>query len=112
MKYLVLMVTGLCLFCGAGAFAAEKRDYDFEQERMILTSNSLMVISTLDTQDHVTAYDFSGRLLWNVPFHAKIVSWRMTTGSYLFVFSKARSGYGTYVTCIDALTGALVWQRP
>lgn len=112
MKYLVVLLTGLSLFAAAGAQAAERRDYDFEQERMLLTADRLMVVSSFDTQDHITAYDFSGRLLWNVPFHAKIVSWQMTSGSYLFVFSKSRTGFSTYVTCIDALTGSLVWQKP
>jgi hypothetical protein len=86
-------------------------DYEFQQERMLLSSNAVFVISSFDTQDHITAYTHNGVRMWNAPFSAKILSWQMT-GDFIFVFSKDRKGISTYLTCLDKCTGELVWQRP
>lgn len=71
--------------------AAPIEDYDFQQERMKLTPDSVMVISTFDSEDHVTAYTYAGVRLWNVPFHAKILSWQIA-GDYVFIFLKTVKG--------------------
>jgi hypothetical protein len=86
-------------------------DYDFQQERMKLTIDSVIVISSFDNQDHVTAYTFSGVRLWNAPFHAKILSWQIA-GDFVFIFSKDRKGTKTYITCINRHTGVAIWQKP
>lgn len=86
-------------------------DYDFQQERMQLTNDSVIVLSTFDNQDHVTAYTHYGVRLWNAPFHAKILSWRIA-GDLAFVFSKDRKGTKTYITCLNRYTGELIWQKP
>ncbi len=86
-------------------------DYDFLQERMLLSSNAVYVISSFDTQDHITAYTHSGLRLWNAPFRAKILSWQIA-GDYIFIFSKDRKGSTTYLTCIEKISGELAWQRP
>lgn len=93
------------------AFAGSIEDYDFQQERMKLTPDSVMVISTFDSEDHVTAYTYAGVRLWNAPFHAKILSWEIA-GNYIFIFSKDRKGTKTYITCLDRHTGSLIWQKP
>ncbi|MBN9228249.1 MULTISPECIES: hypothetical protein [Legionella] len=86
-------------------------DYEFQQERMKLTPDSVMVLSTFDSEDHVTAYTYAGVRLWNAPFHAKILSWQFA-GDFVFVFSKDRKGTKTYITCLNRHTGSLVWQKP
>lgn len=114
MKMFRMVFIGL-LFSSAlsvqAAVAVPSEDYDFQQERMQLTPDSVMVISTFDTQDHITAYTYSGTRLWNAPFHAKILSWKFI-GDYVFVFSKDRKGTKTYITCLNRNTGTPIWQKP
>lgn len=86
-------------------------DYNFQQDRMLVSSNAVFVISSFDTQDHITAYTHYGVRIWSAPFHAKIISWQMA-GDFIFVFSKDRKGSSTYLTCLDRVSGELVWQRP
>lgn len=111
MKLFRLMLLSLFLSTAFITQVFAESDYDFQQERMKLTADSVMVISTFDTEDHVTAYTYSGVRLWNAPFHAKILSWEIA-GNYLFIFSKDRRGIKTYLTCLDRHTGTLIWQKP
>ncbi|MBA3602921.1 MAG: hypothetical protein H0W50_04620 [Parachlamydiaceae bacterium] len=117
MKFCRFILLGLMLSCAietqvsAAPTAPAPKDYNFQQERMLLSSNAVFVISSFDTQDHITAYTYYGVRLWNAPFHAKILSWQQA-GDYIFVFSKDRKGNSTYLTCMDKCSGELVWQRP
>jgi hypothetical protein len=114
MKILRIALLGL-LFCSPlstqAAVAVPSEDYDFQQDRMQLTPDSVMAISTFNNEDHITAYTYSGVQLWDAPFHAKIISWKFA-GDFVFVFSKDRKGTKTYITCLDRHTGNLVWQKP
>lgn len=110
MKYLSLLIVALTLTC-TGLSASLVKDQPFENDRMFATSDALFVVSSYENEDAITAYSYNGIRLWNAPFHAKILSWRMVD-NYIFVFSKHRLGTRTYVTCLCALTGELVWQRP
>jgi hypothetical protein len=113
MKLFRMMLLGLLVSTALinQASAAPIDDYSFQQERMKLTPDSVMVISTFDSEEHVTAYTYAGIRLWNAPFHAKILSWQIT-GDYVFIFSKGRKGTKTYITCINRHTGSLIWQKP
>ncbi|TAL61001.1 MAG: hypothetical protein EPN84_08660 [Legionella sp.] len=114
MKLIRIMLLGLlCSFTLFNQAIAAKvdSDYNFQQERMQLTPDSVIAISSFDTEDHVTAYSYNGTRLWNAPFHAKILSWQIA-GDYVFIFSKDRSGTKTYITCISRHSGALIWQKP
>ncbi|MBA3239240.1 MAG: hypothetical protein H0T62_12955 [Parachlamydiaceae bacterium] len=113
MKAVRYMLMGLLFCCAVGTeiSAAPVTDYDFQQERMLLSSNAVFVISSLDSQDHITAYTYYGARIWNAPYHAKILSWQLA-GNYIFVFSKDRKGNSTYLTCMDKDSGAQIWQRP
>lgn len=114
MKLIRIMLLGLLfssvLITQASA-AARDSDYNFQQDRMKLTPDSVVAISSFDNQDHVTAYTYSGVRLWNAPFHAKILSWHIAGGN-IFIFSKDRSGTKTYITCLNKNTGSVVWQKP
>ena len=87
------------------------QDYDFQQERMLLSHDTIYIISCFDSEDHITAYSYYGTRLWDAPFHAKILSWQLAD-DYIFVFSKSRQGVKTYLTCINSYNGAMIWQRP
>lgn len=99
----------LCSF--ATVNGVQFKDYGFEQEKMILTSDSIVAISSFESQDHVAAYSYHGLRLWDTTFHAKILSWQIVS-DYVFIFSKHRDGYKTYITCLDRYTGSLIWERP
>lgn len=109
----VILLGFICFFSLTNQAMAAKvdNDYNFQQERMKLTTDSVIAISSFDTEDHVTAYTYNGTRLWNAPFHAKILSWHIA-GDYVFIFSKDRSGTKTYITCISRHNGSLVWQKP
>ncbi|MBA2727855.1 MAG: hypothetical protein H0U49_06760 [Parachlamydiaceae bacterium] len=116
MNLLRSTIFGLILSCGFGtqisaAAPATIQDYEFHQERMRLTSDSVIAISSFDSKDHVTAYTHYGIRLWNAVFHAKILSWDIS-GDLVFVFSKDRQGHSTYITCINRYTGEQIWQKP
>lgn len=114
MKLFRMLLLGLlCSFALSAqtAVSVPVDDYDFQQDRMQLTPESVMVLSTFDNQDHVTTYSYSGTRLWNVPFHAKILSWKFA-GDYVFIFSKDRNGSKTYITCLNRHTGTLMWEKP
>ena len=110
-RYTLLAI--LCSFAFGSQMSAATvpSDFDFQQERMLLSSNAVYVVSSFETQDHITAYTHYGVRLWNAPFKAKILSWQLA-GDYMFIFSKDRKGYSTYLTCLDKYSGELVWQRP
>jgi outer membrane protein assembly factor BamB len=127
MRYLTILVSALLLSGATNVFASPPipnvpingvltshskfADYDFSQDRMIVTSTRIYVISSFETADHISAFSHEGKLVWNAPFYAKILSWQIQ-GDQIFVFSKDRSGYQTYVTCVDRYTGSMKWQRP
>lgn len=109
--YKLAFLTSAVLFCSSLSAAAVANDYSFEQERMVIDRNDIFVVSSFDSKDYITVYDFFGRQLWNISFHAKILSWKVDN-DLLVVFSKDRAGTSTYLTCIDRYTGKLLWQRP
>jgi len=111
MKFIRL--TAIALFLGLASFASAKEfyDYDFNQEKMLCAEDGIFLISSFEDSDVITAHSYNGIPLWDRSFFAKIVSWRVI-GDRIIVFSKHRSGYKTYLTCIDRFSGALLWQRP
>lgn len=111
MKYLFSLATALFLSLGSFCHAQNFRDYDFEQERMLLSENGIYILSSFENSDGISAYSYFGSRLWETTFHAKVTSWKLA-GDYIFVFSKHRSGYKTYLTCLDRYTGAVLWERP
>ncbi|MEM1283367.1 MAG: hypothetical protein AAGG81_07420, partial [Chlamydiota bacterium] len=113
LKKFVLTAT---VMCSTIAVIAEEpkslyKDYGFEQERMVIDRGEIFIVSSFDIEDRLTVYDFLGNRLWETPFHAKITSWQVL-GDIIIVFSKSRAGHKTYLTCLDRVTGRLVWQRP
>lgn len=111
MRHFRLAFLSFFLLLGSLVNAYSGDDYNFQQDRMLLAHDCVVVISSFEDKDHITAYSHRGAKLWNSSFHAKILSWKMTNDC-IFVFSKDRNGYSTYLTCIDRIDGKLIWQRP
>lgn len=111
MKMFRLFFVSLFLSVASFATAGEFKDYEFKQERMLLSSDSVYIISAFENEDHITAYSYYGSFKWDMKFNAKVVSWQVA-GDYIFVFSKSRLGYTTYLTCLDRFNGGIIWERP
>jgi outer membrane protein assembly factor BamB len=105
---LALFLSTASLVCADSGYNS---DYSFDQDRMMLAEDGIYLISSFEDSDKVTAYSYYGELLWDTSFHAKITSWQIA-GNNVIVFSKHRSGYKTYITCLDRYSGRLLWQRP
>jgi hypothetical protein len=90
---------------------SELDDYSFNQERMVVDHGEIFLISTFDNKDGITVYNFNGQRLWEVKFHAKIMSWSFEP-DVIFIFSKDRKGGTTYLTCLSRTTGRMLWERP
>ena len=104
----------LAMFLSLASIASARQvsdDYDFTQERMLCAEDGIYIISSFEENDNVTAYSYGGTFLWDRSFFAKITSWQVL-GSRIVVFSKHRSGYQTYLTCLNRFTGDIIWQRP
>lgn len=101
----------LVLFFSTASIVSAKQfsDYTFEKERMRLASDGIYVISSFEDSDRVTAYSYNGDFLWDTSFSAKIISWKIA-GNSIFIFSKHRSGYKTYLTCLDRYSGQAIWK--
>lgn len=116
MNILKKMALTAAVLCTTSVINAEEpkslyTDYGFEQERMVIDRGEIFIVSSFDSEDHLTVYDFLGNRLWDTTFHAKITSWRVVD-DLVIVFSKSRAGHKTYLTCLDRYSGRMIWQRP
>lgn len=111
-RLLLALMCGAALLTGSNALSAtEYHDYEFNQERMIVTQSVVYVASSFDGMDYITCYDHYGARLWNTAFASKIVSWKIQD-DMLFVFSKAHTGHKTFLTCLNRWSGLAYWERP
>ena len=111
MKFLSTALLSLCLLGCVNATASVFSDRDFDQEHMITTNYSVMILSAFEDEDHISAYSDYGNLFWDVTINSKVISWKMKDG-LLYVFSKSRYLEKTYLHCIDPATGKILWERP
>lgn len=110
MKKLFSVLAVLFVMTSSMAFAMTP-DYGYEQNRMKMTNDGILVVSAFEDQDRLTCYSYSGTRHWETKFGAKIMSYEVV-GDYIYAFSKARTGTKTYLTCLDKYTGNMVWERP
>jgi outer membrane protein assembly factor BamB len=110
MNFLRLTLLTLCLLA-CGSATALFSDRNFDQDHMISTNYSVMILSAFEDEDFISAYSDYGSLLWNVSLNPKVISWKMKDG-LLYVFSKSRYLEKTYLHCIDPATGKIIWERP
>lgn len=111
MNFLRSLFVGAFLLVGASVSAAAVPN--FNQDHMITTNYSVIVHSAFDNTDHITSYSDYGTFQWDVTMNTKVISMKMKDG-LLYVFSGARSTFAnkTYVTCIDPVSGIVIWERP
>ena len=77
---------------------------------MIVTGTLIHIVSAFPEVSYLTTYAPSGEVLWEVPFSSKIASWDLKDDA-VFVFSKTREGSICFLTCIDAPTGKILWEK-
>lgn len=111
LKKLPLFIGCLFFSLGTAAVASECQDYSFEQSRMILTPDSIILASSFDDVDGIVAYTYYGIELWKLYLDSKIISWNWVD-NFLFVFSKEKSGTRTNLICIDRNRGEILWKKP
>lgn len=111
-KVISCLFAGLSLVLGSSLYGyGVDSDYEFHQEKMIVDHGEINIISTFDSQDGISVYNFNGQRLWEVRFHAKIIAWDVQP-DIIIVFSKDRDGSCTYLTCLDRITGKCLWEKP
>lgn len=111
MNFLRSILLSSCLLSCASATAGLFSDRDFDQEHMLIGNHSILILSAYEEDDRLTAYTDYGKLLWEVTVNPKVISWKLKDG-LLYVFSKSRYLEKTYLTCIDPVTGSILWERP
>ncbi len=109
MKCIRSALLSLCLL-GCGTLSAQFSSRDFNQEYMKVTSYAVMILSPFDDEDHITAYNSYGGLIWDDSFLTKVMSWKLDN-DLLYVFSKSRYAEKTYLTCINTKNGQILWER-
>ena len=109
MKYLRSLLIGAFLLVGTTVSAAVTSN--FNQDHMITTNYSIIVHSPFDTTDLVTSYSEYGFLQWEVKLNARVLSMKIKDG-LLYIFSGSRVLNKTFLTCVDPVTGIILWERP
>lgn len=111
MKFLRSLIVGAFLLVGTTVSAAPVPN--FNQDHMITTNYSVIVHSPFDSTDHITCYSDYGTFQWDVTMNTKVISMKLNDG-LLYVFSGTRSALTnkTYVTCVDPVSGLIIWERP
>lgn len=112
MKLIRLAIISLSLM-GFGAVSANSfTERSFNQDHMITTNyNQVIILSTYNDEDHITSYSDYGNFQWDIRLSTKVISMKIKEG-YLYIFSRSRYTDKTYLTCADASTGIVIWERP
>lgn len=110
-KMLVAILFSAPFILGAENTKYNHHDFGFNQERMIVDKEEVFLVSTFNSMDGLTVYNFKGERLWEVPFHSVIQSIDVQPNIVL-VFSKDRKGVSTYLTCINRVDGKVLWEKP
>jgi outer membrane protein assembly factor BamB len=109
MNILRSLLLGACLLTVGSASAGVLSDREFSQDQMLMTNHNVMILSAFDDEDHISAYNTGGQLLWDIRITPKVTSWKLKDG-LLFIFAKDRYLEKTYLTCVNPVTGAIIWQ--
>jgi len=94
----------------------------FPQASILLQDDMIYTASSFEEVDYLSTFSFTGDLLWEVPFKAKILtidthcSWIESDENnektdYLFVLSQSRDELAFFLSCIYPATGELLWER-
>jgi hypothetical protein len=112
MNLLRHMIVSITLLSSGVASAAFNPTRELNQDSMLFTPyDTILLLSSFDKTDHITAYSDYGTLLWDVTMYRTVLSWKLK-GNHLYVFSRHHSKQSTTISCIDTITGAVLWERP
>ncbi len=79
-------------------------------KELVVENEKIHAVCSFEQVDYFTTFSPQGEFLWEVPFAAKIVSWKKEEG-LLVVLSKARNGLSYYLSSIDPMEGKIVWEK-
>lgn len=97
------------LFCISVCFGAFSEDV-FSENLLKVEQNCVRLVSSFDKVDYLTTTDRAGGIIWEIPFSSKIISWELSD-DLIFVFSESRKSPTYYLSCLDALTGEVKWEK-
>jgi len=81
---------------------------DFVSDPLEICGDSICIISSFEEQDYFTTYDQEGTVLWEIPYRAKILSWKLDR-EHIFILSKNRNGQVYYLSCVNPKNGEIIW---
>jgi outer membrane protein assembly factor BamB len=100
-----------CILITTSAINAENSTAsDWHEDPLIVEADLLYVVSSFEDLDYFSAFTHAGEFSWEAPFSTEILSWKFLD-DHLFLFSHARDGSVYYLTCLDAKTGKLLWEK-
>ena len=82
----------------------------FETYELMIEEEKIHAICSFDKVDYFTTFSTQGDFIWEIPFAAKIVSWKKE-GAQAIVLSKARNGLAFFLSSIDTVSGKIVWEK-
>ncbi len=79
-------------------------------KNLSLAAGQIYTVSLFDGACYFTTFSPAGEPLWEIPFNSEVLSWEVSDEEVL-IFSKARNGSATYLTCVGKADGQLKWER-
>lgn len=80
-------------------------------EGFVIGEQLIYTVSPFEDVTYFTAYSFFGECVWEIPFGLEILSWKIHEGQIL-IFSHAFNNTLYLLTCVDAVKGSILWERP
>jgi hypothetical protein len=105
MKYILIGSLAMMAFTGHADEEAL-----FETYELMIEEDKIHAICSFDQVDYFTTFSTQGEFIWEIPFAAKIVSWKKEA-TQLFVLSKARNGLAFFLSSIDTVNGKMLWEK-
>lgn len=100
----------ICLLCSS-LVASEISNNNFHPDQLVVAPEVVYVVSSFEEIDYFTVFSHEGVGIWEIPFSSKIRSWKICDNS-LFVFSEGRNKKVCFLSCFDAISGELKWEKP
>jgi hypothetical protein len=110
MKHYLFLAISIILFSSPLLQSEEVIDPGFHTDQLAVNAEDIYAISSFQETDYFTVYTHAGDILWEVPFFAKIISWK-ARDELLFIFSQARNSQAYFISCLDAKKGYLLWEK-
>lgn len=82
----------------------------FQEDALGVDEEAVYTISAFSHVDYFTTFSHRGEFLWEIPFGSTIISWRKEN-EQLYILSKTRNGSAYFLSCVDPLCGAILWEK-